>query len=115
VIPTVVVVGLLLGRWWKITVPVTVLGWPILLIATGVDSGFGFRSALDSSPRRMSLLAFLPIRLSDWLLAAPQRRQDTSRPKADAFSALPAPTPSRARVSCPWTEPVYAQGALSAD
>lgn len=41
-IPTVLVVGLLFGRWWKITVPVAVLGWPILLIATGVDSGFSF-------------------------------------------------------------------------
>lgn len=41
-IPTVLLVGLLFGRWWKITVPVAVLGWPILLIATGVDSGFQF-------------------------------------------------------------------------
>ena len=42
VIPTVLLIGLLFGHWWKITIPVAVLGWPILLIATGVDSGFQF-------------------------------------------------------------------------
>jgi hypothetical protein len=42
VIPTVLLVGVLFGRWWKITVPVAVLGWPSLLIASGIDSGFQF-------------------------------------------------------------------------
>ena len=41
-IPTLLLVGLLFGRWWKIAVPVAVVGWPALLIATGVDSGVGF-------------------------------------------------------------------------
>lgn len=44
-IPTLLLTGLVLGRWWKITVPIAVLGWPVILIATGVDSGFGFAVA----------------------------------------------------------------------
>jgi hypothetical protein len=36
---------LIFGRWWKITLPVTVVGWPALLILTGVDSGFEFAVA----------------------------------------------------------------------
>ena len=44
-IPTVLLVGVLFGRWWKITVPVAVLGWPSLLIASGIDSGFQFALA----------------------------------------------------------------------
>jgi hypothetical protein len=44
-IPTALLVGLLFGRWWKITVPIAVVGWPALLILTGVDSGFEFAAA----------------------------------------------------------------------
>jgi hypothetical protein len=42
VIPTVLAVGLLFGRWWRISIPVAVIGWPILLIASGIDSGMRF-------------------------------------------------------------------------
>lgn len=45
VIPTVILVGLVFGRWWRIAIPVAVLGWPILLITTGVDSGLRFAVA----------------------------------------------------------------------
>jgi hypothetical protein len=42
VIPTLLLAGLAFGRWWKIAIPVAVIGWPILLVATGVDSGWRF-------------------------------------------------------------------------
>jgi hypothetical protein len=42
VIPTVLLVGFLFGRRWKVAVPVAVVGWPTLLIADGVDRGLGF-------------------------------------------------------------------------
>jgi hypothetical protein len=42
VIPTVLAVGLLFGRWWRISIPIAVIGWPILLIASGIDSGMSF-------------------------------------------------------------------------
>jgi hypothetical protein len=36
VIPTMILVGVLLGRWWKVALVVAALGWPLLLVATGV-------------------------------------------------------------------------------
>lgn len=42
VIPTVLLIGLVFGRWWRVSVPVAIIGWPVLLIATGVDSGVWF-------------------------------------------------------------------------
>ncbi len=41
-IPTLLIVGVVLGRWWRIVVPLAVVGWVVLLIATGVDSGLVF-------------------------------------------------------------------------
>jgi hypothetical protein len=41
-IPTLILVGLVLGRWWRIVIPLVAVGWPALLIVTGVDSGFDF-------------------------------------------------------------------------
>ena len=41
-IPTLILVGLALGRWWRVVIPLAAVGWPILLIVTGVDSGFDF-------------------------------------------------------------------------
>ncbi|MEU4565875.1 hypothetical protein [Micromonospora sp. NPDC023956] len=48
-IPTLLLVGLLLGRWWKTTLLLAAVGWPTLLVATGVlDVGrdLGIASAL---------------------------------------------------------------------
>ncbi len=48
-IPTMMVVGVVLGRWWKIALAVAALGWPMLLVATGlmdVEPGLLAASAL---------------------------------------------------------------------
>jgi hypothetical protein len=42
VIPTLILVGFVLGRWWRIAIPLAAVGWPVLLIVTDVDSGFDF-------------------------------------------------------------------------
>jgi len=66
VIPTVFFVGLLFGRWWKITVPVAVVGWPALLILTHVDSGFEFAVAaglLAAANVAVGVLAYEAVRL----------------------------------------------------
>jgi hypothetical protein len=42
VIPTLILVGLVFGRWWRIVIPLAAVGWAVLLIATGVDGGFVF-------------------------------------------------------------------------
>jgi hypothetical protein len=41
-IPTLLIVGLVLGRWWRVVIPAATLGWAVLLVATGVGSGLGF-------------------------------------------------------------------------
>lgn len=41
-IPTLLLVGLVLGRWWRVVIPLATVGWPVLLIVTGVDSGLDF-------------------------------------------------------------------------
>jgi hypothetical protein len=42
VIPTLILVGLIFGRWWRIVIPLAAFGWSVLLIVTGVDNGFAF-------------------------------------------------------------------------
>jgi hypothetical protein len=76
VIPTVILVGLLFGRWWKITVPAAVLGWPTLLIASGVDSGFRFALAaglLAAANVVLGVLAHQAVRLIVRRVAASAR------------------------------------------
>lgn len=34
-IPSLILLGLLLGRWWLLPLPVAAVGWPALLVATG--------------------------------------------------------------------------------
>ena len=41
-IPTLILVGLIFGRWWRIVIPLAAIGWAVLLIVTGADSGFVF-------------------------------------------------------------------------
>lgn len=41
-IPTMLLVGLVFGRWWRVAIPAGTLAWVVLLIATGVGSGIGF-------------------------------------------------------------------------
>ncbi len=35
-IPTMILLGLVLSRWWKPALAVAAAGWPALLLATGV-------------------------------------------------------------------------------
>jgi hypothetical protein len=49
VIPTMILVGVVLGRWWKVALVVAALGWPLLLVVTGlmgVEPGLLVASAL---------------------------------------------------------------------
>ena len=44
-IPTLLLVGLVLGTWWRVVIPAAAIGWAVLLLATGVDSGLPFAAA----------------------------------------------------------------------
>jgi hypothetical protein len=35
-IPTLIVFGLVFGRWWRITLLAAAVGWPLLLVAIGI-------------------------------------------------------------------------------
>lgn len=35
-IPTMIVFGLIFGRWWRVTLVASALGWPLLLVVTDV-------------------------------------------------------------------------------
>ena len=41
-IPTLLLVGLLLGKWWRVVIPAATIGWVALLVATGTGSGPDF-------------------------------------------------------------------------
>lgn len=38
VIPTLLLVGIVFGKWWRVSIPVATVGWALLLLATGVVS-----------------------------------------------------------------------------
>jgi hypothetical protein len=35
-IPTMILFGLVFGRWWRFALVAAAIGWPVLLLATGV-------------------------------------------------------------------------------
>jgi hypothetical protein len=35
-IPTLLLFGLIFGRWWRLSLIAAAIGWPLLLVATGV-------------------------------------------------------------------------------
>ena len=37
-IPTLILFGAVFGRWWRVTLLVSALGWPVLLVASGAMS-----------------------------------------------------------------------------
>ena len=39
-IPTLIVAGLIFGRWWRTTLIVAAVAWPIALLIDGIDLGF---------------------------------------------------------------------------
>jgi hypothetical protein len=38
-IPTLILAGILLGRWWKFIIPAAAIAWPLLLIVAGISLG----------------------------------------------------------------------------
>jgi hypothetical protein len=42
VVPTLLVVGLLLGRWWRVVLPVATVGWHVSLVLAGIGTGLAF-------------------------------------------------------------------------
>jgi hypothetical protein len=67
VIPTLLVVGLVLGRWWKVVIPVATVAWVILLIATDTGSGVALvagAALFGAINTTIGVLAYQAIRVS---------------------------------------------------
>ena len=47
-VPTIILFGFVLGRWWKVTVPLAAIVWPLILVADGfrVDVSLAFEAGL---------------------------------------------------------------------
>ena len=37
-IPTMILFGLIFGRWWRVTLVAAALGWPLLLVVAGIEA-----------------------------------------------------------------------------
>ncbi|MCZ7376492.1 hypothetical protein [Micromonospora sp. WMMC250] len=64
-IPTLILFGLLFGRWWRPSLIAAALGWPILLVAggsTGVGPALLGASALAVANTAVGVLAHQGIR-----------------------------------------------------
>jgi hypothetical protein len=42
VIPTLILVGLVLGRWWRLVIPAASVWWVVTLMSDGIGSGVNF-------------------------------------------------------------------------
>jgi len=68
VIPTLILLGLVFGYWWRATLVVSAIGWPLLLIATGVDLNIAtipLAAALGAANAAIGILVHRML----WLLA----------------------------------------------
>ena len=66
-IPTLIILGLVFGHWWRTTLVVAAVGWPLLLIVTGVESGLDFAlgaAALAMANAAVGILVYQAL----WLL-----------------------------------------------
>lgn len=66
-IPTLLLVGLVLGRWWRVVIPAATIGWAVLLVATGIGSrpAFAASAALFGIINvTVGVLVFQAVRLS---------------------------------------------------
>ena len=80
-IPTLLLVGLVFGRWWRVVIPAAAIGWAVLLMVDGVDSGFSFAAAaalLGAINVAVGVVVFQAARLSFRSLFC--RHREAARP-----------------------------------
>jgi hypothetical protein len=102
-IPTLIVLGLVLGRWWRLLLVTAALGWPLLLVADGVmHMEFGLLAAaalavVNAHRRRRSVPPGRP----EGDQAAPSEPRlccvrRSGSPRLHRFGSVQAATPSAA-------------------
>lgn len=63
-IPILILAGLVTGRWWRITIPVAAIGWPVVLAATGVTTDaadLAAGAALAAANTTVGVLVYLAV------------------------------------------------------
>jgi hypothetical protein len=60
-------VGLVFGRWWWVTIPVGTLAWVVLLVATDVGSGLSFVLAAAANGAVNVLVGVLVYQACRWV------------------------------------------------
>jgi len=86
-IPTLILFGLLFGRWWRLALVIGAVGWPVLLLATGT-------AAADAELFGVAGLAFantgVGVAVHRGVLWGTRRYR-----RANRHNALGRPNPSR--------------------
>jgi hypothetical protein len=60
VIPTMIVFGVVLGRWWRFALIAAVVGWPLLIVAAGIElttSLLAYAAAVGAANAAVGVLA----------------------------------------------------------
>ena len=83
-VPTLMLVGLVLGRWWRTTLVAATLGWPILLLADDlIEPGWNIAAAAGVSAANTAagIVVHQAIR---WAVRRATNRDENSRPERRA-------------------------------
>jgi hypothetical protein len=73
VIPTMLLIGLVFGRWWRIVIPVAAIVWAGWLVIDGIGSGLPFAASaglLAAANVGIGVVLFQAMRLAWHSLAA---------------------------------------------
>jgi riboflavin transporter FmnP len=79
-----ILLGLVFGHWWKTTLIVVILGWPVLLLVAGVDiepSALPAAAALGAANAAVGILVHQALWLFARGLTSAARRIGELRPR----------------------------------
>ena len=85
-IPTMLLVGLVFGRWWRLVIPLGTLTWVVLLIVTGTGSGLSFALAAAAFGAANVIVGVLAYQVIAWLAHAIAR---LGRASVDSLRSAP--------------------------
>ncbi|HUF58423.1 MAG TPA: hypothetical protein VMR89_02910 [Actinomycetota bacterium] len=75
-IPTLLLAGLVFGKWWRVSIPAATIGWAVLLLATGIVSDlahFAGAASLGFINVTVGVLVFQAVRAAFRGVSANQR------------------------------------------
>jgi hypothetical protein len=79
VIPTLLLVGLVFGRWWKVAIPASIVGWVAWLVVGDVGSGLRFVVAAGSLAAANVIVGVLAFQALRWIVRRTRSAGQTAR------------------------------------